>query len=401
MEILLARQPILDAKREIHGYELLFRKSEDQSYQVQGPSAATLSVIGAALLHFGLHNLVGPRMAFINFTPDLLHDDFCLLLPARQTVIEILEDAELDPPLLERCRQLRAMGFRIALDDVAAPDRCQPFEGGLDYIKVDFLSASPDAIEDIASHFKPGTAALLAEKIETVEDFHRAQALGFTLFQGFFFERPELFSQQVESANAAVIGEVLREARRPFFDPRKMADLLKREPVLTLHLLRLANSACMGLRQQIASVEQAILLLGQDYFKRWVMVSALALMSRDNITLVHQSVQRARLAELLAPHFGIGQFAEQLFLSGLFLHCEALSGMTPDKIAREFNFAPLIKDTLLGLPTPLTPVLRLAEAIEHARFEEVTTLAAQASIPRALLSKLIAESYAWVMRLEL
>lgn len=401
MELLVARQPILDRNRDIYGYELLFRQSKDQYFGFDDGNEATLTVIGAALVHFGLPDLVGSRYAFFNFTADLLRDDFCLMLPPRQTVIEILEDIELDPEIVQRCRTLRQMGFRIALDDVVHTDRCIPLRQAVDYIKVDFMAAAPAEIEAIAREYGRGEIRLLAEKVETLEVFCWAESLGYDYFQGYFFEKPQTLSKQLLEANPVLGLELLQQTQKRDFDQAKASDLLKREPALTIQLLRMVNSASFGFRYKIASIEQAILMLGQETFRRWVAVAVITHMCRENIALVHQAVQRARLAEQLAPHFALPHRAEMLFLTGLFSLGEAIVGRPLAEVLLEFSFDNLIAQTLLGEATELSPVLELVVALERNDRTRIEAIAASAKLPQEVLFRTIAEAYSWLLKLEI
>ncbi|HEX5269644.1 MAG TPA: EAL domain-containing protein, partial [Gemmataceae bacterium] len=187
----VARQPILDGSRQLYGYELLFRSGNIGHATHSDGDEASLHVIGNALSVFGLDTLTAGKMAFVNFTRDLLLGDHARLLPPGRTVVEVLETVEPQPDVLEACRGLKRAGYLIALDDYVGDPAGEPFVGLADVVKVDFRASTPDQRRALAGRLIPRGIKLLAEKVETWEEQREAAALGYRYFQGYFFCRPE------------------------------------------------------------------------------------------------------------------------------------------------------------------------------------------------------------------
>ena len=187
MNIFVARQPILKKDQSIHGYELLFRNGMENWFSAANLDEASLAVIKNTLLVFGSQKLTGGKKAFINFTRKLLLSEVPSYLPLDSTVIEILETVEADQNVLAACRELKKKGYRLALDDYVWPEQEQnPLTEMVHVIKVDFLRTQPTDRQVIADFFNPKGVELLAEKVETHQDFQEAVELGFAYFQGFF-----------------------------------------------------------------------------------------------------------------------------------------------------------------------------------------------------------------------
>src|SRR5579871_5393238 len=193
MELLVARQPIFDTKLQVRAYELLFRSSMENAFDGSDGNTATAKVISALLGSPESERLLAGKTAFLNFPRALLIDGAASVLPPKSTVIEILEDVEPDATVIEACRSLRAQGYKLTLDDYIPEDNSHPLMPLADFLKVDFRATNAAEQEATAERFGK-QLKLLAEKVETQEEFQRAAKLGYEYFQGYFFARPEMFS---------------------------------------------------------------------------------------------------------------------------------------------------------------------------------------------------------------
>ncbi len=214
MNIYIARQPIYDKDRHLYGYEFLYRDSSTNSFNpAMNGTAATRTLVSNLINEFGVDAMTGGHYAFVNFTRDLLTSNFPFLLNSRQFIIEILENVTLDNALLPHLEKIKSKGYKIALDDYVG----EAHESGLaavDILKVDFMQTTPGERQDIAGRHR-GHVTLLAEKIETEEEFHSAQAMGYTLFQGYYFSKPVPFSKPVAQVASATSSLLWEEIRRP------------------------------------------------------------------------------------------------------------------------------------------------------------------------------------------
>lgn len=263
METFIARQPIFNRKMEVFGYELLYRSSIENSCVSSNPTQATLNSIAASYLFPGIGDIVEGKRAFINFTYDNLMKESGFLLQQSSTVIEVLETVAVDRPIIEACRKLKGAGYTIALDDFVY-DPCQePLIELAEIIKVDFLATTIEEQTTMAERFLPRGIALCAEKVETWEDVQRAQNLGYSYFQGYFFGKPSVISGHSVPANKLGFLQLIREMHNPNLQFAEIERLIKRDLSLTYKLFRYLNSASFGFKREIRSIRQTMNLLGK------------------------------------------------------------------------------------------------------------------------------------------
>ena len=325
-EAFIARQPVFDRQKRVYGYELLFRSGIANVFDHADGHQASLSVIGHSQL-FGLSQLTGGRRAFINFTRDTLIQGYATLLPADAIVVEILEGVPPDDEVIAACRQLKAAGYVLALDDFLEREVDSPLVRLVDIIKVDFRATEPAARQAIAERLRSARLQLLAEKIETRAEFDEAAATGYAYFQGYFFSEPVILSRQDIPAFKLTRLELLREVNRAGLDRERVEELIKREVALAYKLLRLLNSAAPGLRRRVDSVSHALALLGDVAIRKWLSVITLGTIASDRpLELAVQSVVRGSFCERLAAGSGLGPRASDLFLLGLFSLLDAMIG---------------------------------------------------------------------------
>ena len=180
LKFFIGRQPILDLNQEIYGYELLFRAAgHHQTAQFESQAQASASVIASALSDFGLQDVLGEKFGFLNITSGVLHSEMLELLPIEQSVLEILENIELDDNVRLRCNELKSLGFKIALDDHVYDPQHAPFYKMVDIIKVDIMATDPAELPLIAANLKKYPVQLLAERVETIEEFEQCVKMRF------------------------------------------------------------------------------------------------------------------------------------------------------------------------------------------------------------------------------
>jgi EAL and modified HD-GYP domain-containing signal transduction protein len=196
----VARQPILTGDEKVFGYELLFRDGVDDYFHNPDPDAASRSTLSTSML-IGLDVLCDGRRAFINVTRDVLLKDYITLLPSSQTVVEILETVPPDDVVRAACQRLKEGGYQIALDDFTVDDPRESLTDLADIIKVDLRAIAPEQAAELVKRHGPWRCRMLAEKVETREEFVAAKKAGFVYFQGYFFRRPEMLSTHEIPAN--------------------------------------------------------------------------------------------------------------------------------------------------------------------------------------------------------
>jgi EAL and modified HD-GYP domain-containing signal transduction protein len=337
--VAVARQPILDARRRLKGYELLHRGTAAYGEQ------ATAQVLLASFGEIGLRTLVGAQPAFINFSRRFLLDVDPLPISPSEVVLELLEDQVLDEELLRRLVELDAAGFRIALDDFVYTPAADEALALASIVKVDVLAGGVEHAARQAEALRRFDVTLLAEKVEDEEMFQQCVALGYELFQGYFFCKPQLVSgREIPSASASALSDiaVLSRSDATF---EEIEAVVARDPGLTLRLLRLLNSASFSLRRRITSVHDAIMMLGARTVRQWAMLLLLGGVSATCDELVPTALSRARtlwrLAELREGDTDVA------FSVGLLSVADALLGVSMDDALHGLPLADPVASALL------------------------------------------------------
>jgi len=274
----LARRPILNRARELFAYELLFRDGLQNSCDGLDLELASTSVLDTSFL-IGFEKITGGHLMFINCPRDFLLRDYISLFPPNLVVVEILENIHPDEEVIDACKRLKQAGYTIALDDFVDSPSWAPLVALADIIKVDFRSTSPREQRAVVSRHAPKNIRMLAEKVETQEEYAAAMQMGYSLLQGYFFCRPEMMQHRKLPSFRLAYLELLRAATAPEFDIKELASRIKHEPSLTFRLLRYLNSAAFSLRSEIHSVPHALSLLGERELRKWVAVVSVGVLA--------------------------------------------------------------------------------------------------------------------------
>jgi c-di-GMP-related signal transduction protein len=390
----LARQPIFDAQRAVYGYELLYRSGAENRFTGDAFEVAAASTLDGLLL-FGIERLVPGCRAFINCTRDFLLHNIAIMLPPDRVVVEILETVHIDDELIAACRRLKYVGYLLALDDFQDNPAWQPLVNLADFIKVDLLATSHDEQLRMARAFLSRKIELVAEKVETNEDFRRCRDWGFSYFQGYFFSRPEMLVRHDIPARKLNCLRVLQPANEPPMNSGYVCECIKAEASLSFRLLRYLNSPVFPLIE-VRSISHAISLLGELGVRKWVSMVTVACMSDGKPKeLVMLPLIRARFCELLAPQARCPGAANDLFLLGMLSAMDAILDMKIVDVLKEINIREEIRDALLGKPNPLGKVFELALNYEKGCWDLVAHSAAAMAIDEACLSPRYFEAVHW------
>lgn len=365
-DIYLGRQPIVDRAQQLQGFELLFRNSLQNRAVVVNDAAATSSVIVHTLSEFGIDSVLGGCTGFINCETGFLMSDVISLLPPDKVVLEVLESAVCDTDVQRRCLELKSLGFRLALDDFqGATDTNRALLPMMDMIKVDITGLSADALERVSRDVRTLNAIRLAEKVETMAQFQHCRELGYHLFQGYHFSRPEMVSGRRLSSSHAALLRLLAMLQQDA-DIRQIETVFKEQPALAVNLLRLANSAAMGQRQPLRSVANAIVVLGRRQLQRWLLLLMLASADAGQASrpaLLHLAATRGKLMELLMQAEQPA-LADSAFVTGIVSVMDALLGQPMRQVVGTLGLADDIRAALLEGSGPIGQLLRLAQALE-------------------------------------
>jgi len=396
----LGRQPILNIRQEIVGFELLFRSSEINLSDHESQNHACMSVISTALSGFGFSEVLGDKTGFINITEEVLLSDVVELLPRKQSVLELLESVPLNDEICQRCRVLKSKGYQIALDDHIFRIENLDAYRIVDFVKIDILQTGPDELPGTVSILNTYPVKLLAEKVETPEQFEMCRKLGFELFQGYFFARPDVLKQKLlapsKIAMLPLLGTLKIEA-----DFREIEECFRSSPELALSLIKLVNSVGIGLREKIKSLRHAITLLGIDQLRRWVHLAIFASTDSRGIhnPLLELAAVRGRMMEYLVMerHSLIrgSEKVEAAFMTGILSLMDILLETTIDAIVSELSLSDEISAALLHREGELGTLLALAENLEKNDLDEARKLVETVDIPLTQLLAAQMEAFNW------
>jgi EAL and modified HD-GYP domain-containing signal transduction protein len=366
-DIFLARQPLLNRDQHLVAYELLFRSGHHDEARFSDGHAATATVISHAFSHLGLSAALGPYRAFINVDKDFLQDDAILLMPPDKVVIEVLEGSLVTPDVVERCRALKEMGYTLALDDFTRiTDDYAPLLPLSTIIKIDIALVAPADLPGLVAELRPLVPQLLAEKVETYEDYQRCHDLGFDLFQGYYFARPKIIAGRrlmpTQMTTLRLISMLEQDA-----ETREIELILKEDTALSVSMLRLVNSVAMGSRIHISSLRQAVIVLGRRQFSRWLQLLLFADPSNEGTSpLLIMAALRGHFAELIAERScpGDTSVVDAAYMVGILSLTPALLGQTMEDILPSLNLSSSIEETLLNRKGILGAILDMAELLE-------------------------------------
>jgi EAL and modified HD-GYP domain-containing signal transduction protein len=384
MEVFVARQPIFDRSRRTYAYELLFRAARTDAFEHPDPDVASLRVIDTAFFLIGAKRITGRRRAFVNMTRDTLVKGYAGILPSPSIVIEVLESVVADAEVIEACRALRKTGHLIALDDVAPGAWSPELLKVADIVKVDFAQTDPAGRRDLARRFRLLGLRLVAEKVETEDDFRQALEAGYDYFQGYFFSKPSIVTSRDVPTSRLNLLRLLHTLNQPDADLGQIEAIIKCEVSLSLKLLTYMNLAAFAFRQRVMSVQQALLLLGVNGIRKWASVIALADAGGDKpFELVVASVVRAKFCEQLAVDARLG--AEPAFFMGLFSMLDALLGRPLPELLDALAMAEDVRHALLGGMNALRRIYEVVLAYERGDWDAVVGWAASLGLdPNAI-----------------
>lgn len=351
MDAFIARQPIFNTKRQVTGYELLYRDAAAADRAVfDDGDKATCRLLSDAITQFTLPKLCNNKLAYVNFTQNLIVNDFVLLAKPQEVVVELLEDVCVNDALLEKVEHLKELGYVLALDDYfgdPAYDRLLPF---IDILKVDFMLAPPVKRREIAAWAKKQQGLrLLAEKVETQEDYDAAVQMGYHLFQGYFFQRPVTFKKKIPSLAASSYGQILNEVQKKEVDFSRCARIIHADAVLAYSIIQKVQTLEYYRGNVITAIRHALVLMGTAELRRWII---LMLARENNVTqsdeLVRQSYLRGLFAENLLAHTTDAANAENGFLLGIFSLLDQILGMSMDEVLADVELPANIVSALLN-----------------------------------------------------
>lgn len=374
----VARQPILDADKTVFAYELLFRDGKSNCYPELSPDEATSKLLAQNHLQLGIEELTNGKLAFINFHEDALLHHFPTSLPPKDIYVEILEDVPISDALVRACKKLKSMGYKLALDDHDFDAKWDVFLPFIDMIKIDIQATNILRINKYLRHLEElqrRDILLLAEKVETAQEFEQLKLLGFHYFQGYFFAKPEIVKQKSIAPNKLVLMELISETSKRRMDINKLSNLIQRDVSISYKLLRFINSSAYNQQQTIGSLKHALAYMGERELKKFIALIALANLTENKPSeLINLSAVRARFCALLSDKRQDDDNPPMAFLTGLFSLVDALLDQDLSFALEKLPVSPEIKQALTDKTGHLAEYLEMAIYYEKGQWDEIEKL---------------------------
>lgn len=379
---LVARQPIYDTGMAVVGYELLYRSSEQaKKAQISDPRQATLSVIANAM-EIGLDKLTAGMPIHVNFPRELLVSDSPIPLPPERVVVEILEDVPADPQVIAGVTELRKRGHRIALDDYSPRTTGPALLDVADIVKVVTRNRTRQELEEVIRGLKGRKVQLVAEEVETVEQFEQCSELGFDLFQGYFLQHPQTFRSNRVPASRLGTLRLVAALNGDVDSFEEIEKLISQDVSMPYRVLRCINSSYYNLPRRIDSIHQAIVILGLDNLRRLCTLVALQAFSERPPSVFVNALVRARMCEQLAKLAGIKD-PGPYFITGLFSLLDVLTGMPVAELINELPLTSAVERALLAEEGQLGSALVCARAYERGAWEKLAFAGLDTNLIRA------------------
>ena len=386
-QIFIARQPIYDRDMNVHAYELLFRDKPCGHANITNGEQATSQLLLNALLDIGLPRLVGKHPAFINLTESCIIQGIPSAIAPEHVVLEVLEDVLPGSELLAALSHLKAEGYTIALDDFEYDDSKRPLVELADLIKIDILALSGGELRRQVQKLKSFGIPLLAEKVETQEEFQACREMDFDYFQGYFFCKPDLVSGERSPACRTQVLRLLTRLQDPNLEFDELADLISQDVSFSYRILRYINSAQFGISRKIESIQTAATMIGLQRIKTWLTILAMSNIDDKPHELILTSLIRARMCETLSADSPVSD--SSAFTVGLFSALDALTGQPLDAALANLPLSEEINQALLEREGPLGQLLHQVLAYEAADWDTVLTLSGQGSEPEEAYLKAV------------
>lgn len=394
MDVFVARQPIFDSQKKLYAYELLFRTGISNGFPDIDGDTATTSLLSSSFFTVGIDKIASGKIAFINFTGELIRRGTPHLFPQEKLMVEILEDVEPDTEIINACKALKDDGYELALDDFVYSKKYDELLEICDIIKIDFRGTSPEKVQEMVASLEVYKCRLLAEKIETYEEFSTAVSLGFDLFQGYFFSKPEIIQNKDMSASQLTMMQLIAEVNSAEFDVASLEKIVTQDVSISYKLINYLNSADFSRTQPLSSIKEAISFLGENGFKLFVSLIATSKLAANKPgELIRYSIIRAKFLELIGKE--TNKNSNELFLLGLFSLIDAMLDKSMAEILKKLPLSDNIVSALQHRNGELFIYLRLLETYESGNWVAFKYALQKTTVDSEKLVECYIESLNW------
>ena len=397
----VARQPIVDTSQQLYAYELLFRDGEKNCFPNISPDEATSRILAASHLNVGLEAVTNGALAFINFHTDTLLHRFPTSLDPKNVVIEITETVEVSDDLVEACQQINAQGYRLALDDYDLEEKWQVLLPLISIVKFDITTVTDEQIREAVPLLKAHNIKLVAERVETKEQFHYYRQLGFDYFQGYFFARPEVIRHRKMSSSAVNMLELLKESTAAELNIENINTILERDVSLSYLLLRFINNPTVNKRNEITSLKHAMTFMGEQEVRKFIALLSLANLSDGQPgEILSMSLVRARFCELILVAMKDQSKPNSGFLTGMLSLIDTLMEQEMRELVSKLPLPSDVSGALCGENNHLKQCLQLANAFERGQWGKVRVISTRFGLTQKQLHETYINALSWAAALQ-
>lgn len=396
----IARQPIFDKAKEVYGYELLFRNSTGSITYTGSSAEGSTAVVLGGLFELGVEKIVGKKKAFVNFNYNSLLSSSIELVDPSTLIVEVLEDVKVDRRLMRRLETLHKEGYRIALDDFIHSVKDYKIVPIADIIKYDLIATPLHTIREEVMEAIRRKKILLAEKVETEEEFIEARKMGFHLFQGYFFSKPVIVAGlKGKKPDISIYRRILNELHSDDPSFQALSEILETDVSVAYRLVNIVSKRNENDIQK--GLKSALIKMGLSDFERWVHIIMLQDLSANKPhELIRTSLIRSKFGELVAYNCGsLYHRTSEISLMCLFSVLDAMLDLTMEEAMKDLSISDDIKDALVKREGPLEPVLKLAEAYEKGQWGDIDELSKEIGIDSSRLVNWYMDSITWTDRI--
>jgi len=392
----IARQAILNKNKELHAYELLFRDGENNCFPDIPPDEATSKILTDSHLDLGLEDISAGKPVFINFHQDTLLYRFPTSLDPKKVVIEVVETVKPTAELVQACKNIKELGYTLALDDHDFDPQWDVLLPYADIIKIDIVECDEQTLIDNIGKYVSSKIKLVAEKIETMEEFEKYRDMGFDYFQGYFFAKPEVIKQKKLPTSKLSLIELIGASSAAEFDLDKVNTIIERDVSLSYKLLRFINNPLVNKTNEISNLRHALNYMGQVEVKKFIALLALANLGDNKpVELIHLSLIRAKFCDLIGQAKSLNNNPPTGFLVGLFSLLDALLDQPMEDIIDKLPIDENIKTALCGGENEFKQFLSLIGAFEVGHWKGVANISKQLSLDLKVTQACYNESLKW------
>lgn len=398
MKTFTARQPIFDRQKRVVAYELLFRENNENKFPAHMPDIqATSKLLLNAFFDTNINKITNGKPALVNFPTQILKDKFAELLPTKDILIEILETVDPSEELFSIMRRMFHKGYRFALDDFVYDERWEKFLPFVKLIKIDIMKTPLHEINPLIQKLKKRKIKVLAEKVETNEEFLEAKKMGFDFFQGFFFARPEMIVENSIPPSQTTLMSLYRECVKEEIDFESVKKIIQNDVSIAYKLLRYVNnSGIFKHKKEITSIKEAIVYIGEDLMRRFVFLIVTAELSvKKPFELMKKAIERAYFCEALAKSSALYKYSDRAFLIGLFSVIDAILDRQMSNIVEDLPLEEDIKRALVDKIGLYSAFIKVAISYDHGKWDKVKLLTQQLGITENKTTELYIESIEW------